>query len=215
MFGGKEQDSDNKDNKPGNFSGNFSGGPSRAPPGNFPGGFPGDFSKGSPGNSSGGPPGNGGPPVSSGPPGGPDGDPKNNPKLDPFAEYFYNKKPQINENSLDDPKRTISILNSFNTLPKYTSLDRPDAIFKHIKNFIRHYHIINISNYPLQFQILVFLRTFEGQAKQILEPLHDERHQIYSHNTLEEAIKEIKEIFCSDFQRQILKKIFNNFVLRK
>ena len=62
MFGGKEKDSDNKDNKPGHFSGNFSGGPSRAPPGNFPGGFPGYFSKGPPGNSSGGPPGNGGPP---------------------------------------------------------------------------------------------------------------------------------------------------------
>ena len=31
---------------------------------------------------------------------------------------------------------------------------------------------------------------------------------------MEEAVKEIKEIFCSDFQKQILKIIYNNFVLK-
>ena len=61
---------------------------------------------------------------------------------------------------------------------------------------------------------MIFLRTFEGQAKTILAPFHDERHAIYQSTTLQQAIKEIKEIFCSDLQRQLLRKIYNNFVLR-
>ena len=80
-------------------------------------------------------------------------------------------------------------MNSFNTLPKFSTLERPDGIFQHIKNFIRHYQIVNISNYSLQFKFLIFLRTFEGQAKQILEPFHDERHAIYQSTTLQQAIK--------------------------
>ena len=73
---------------------------------------------------------------------------------------------------------------------------------------------MDISSYPLHFQVLIFLSTFANPAKQLLEPFFDSNHPIYRQPDLGQCLKLVKELFCSPFQRQALKRHFDNFKLK-
>ena len=113
-----------------------------------------------------------------------------------------------------NPKERIAIINSFDSLKKFSDIDAPYVIYRHIKNFCRHYKLINISGYSINFQILVLLQTFSGPAKAILEPLQNSDHPAYKCRNINQVLKIIKEIFCSQFQRQSLKKTYDSYILK-
>ena len=181
--------------------GGSGGGNGVGPP--FPNGSGGGNNVGPPFPNGGG--GGGNPPFhggggGSGPPGGGSG---GNPHIGPSKfsaphSYIY-----------PDPKQRIAIFNSFGNLKKYTNLDAPYLIYRHIKSFCHHYKLVDISMFPLEFQILVLLQTFSGSAKQILEPFNNPNHQVYRCKHITEVLRLVKELFCSQFQRQTLKHLFD------
>ena len=119
-----------------------------------------------------------------------------------------------NSLSLPNPKERIAIFNSFGSLKKFSTLDSPYLIYRHIKNFCNHYKLVDISPYTLEFQILVLLQTFSGPAKSILEPFQNNNHPAYRCENIGQVLRLIKEIFCSQFQRQALKRTYDNFELK-
>merc|ERR1711888_106325 len=102
----------------------------------------------------------------------------------PRAPGGNNFNPQQNSSrSLSlgfDQKQRIAISNHFGSLPKFKDVSNAYLIYRHIKDFVNNYKIIDISSYPLDFQILIFLTTFAGSAKQLVEPFFDHTHVIYS-----------------------------------
>ena len=154
--------------------------------------------------------GGGGPPFhggggGSGPPGnGSGGNPLIGPSRVPAPHSYISP----------DPKQRIAILNSFGNLKKYTNLDSPYLIYRHIKNFCNHYKLVDISLFSLEFQILVLLQTFSGSAKQIFEPFNNPNHPVYRCKNITEVLLLVKELFCSQFQRQALKRSYDQFELK-
>ena len=113
-----------------------------------------------------------------------------------------------------DQKQRIVISNHFGSLPKFKDVSNAYLIYRHIKDFVNNYKIIDISNYPLDFHILIFLTTFAGSAKQLIEPFFDHTHVIYSLPNMGDCLKMVKELFCSQFQRQALRRHYDNFKLK-
>ena len=102
------------------------------------------------------------PPHGPGGHGGPGFPGGNGPPVPPTGGvHVYNHQP-----SFPDAKQNIAILDSYNKLPKFKYVDRPDLIFKHIRDFCRHYNLIDISHYRVHFQILVFLKHLRGMHSQ-------------------------------------------------
>ena len=155
-------------------------------------------------------------------PGGDDNDP-NNPTGGGASGPPFPRPPggnNINQNSSRslslgfDQKQRIAISNHFGSLPKFKDVSNAYLIYRHIKDFVNNYKIIDISNYPLDFQILIFLTTFAGSAKQLIEPFFDHTHVIYSLPNMADCLKMVKELFCSQFQRQALRRHYDNFKLK-
>ena len=136
----------------------------------------------------------------------------------PRAPGGNNFNPQQNSSrSLSlgfDQKQRIAISNHFGSLPKFKDVSNAYLIYRHIKDFVNNYKIIDISSYPLDFQILIFLTTFSGSAKQLIEPFFDHTHVIYSLSDMGQCLKMVKELFCSQFQRQALRRHYDNFKLK-
>ena len=76
----------------------------------------------------------------------------------------------------------IAIFNNFNSLSKSSDINDSYQIYNHIKNFISHYKVVDIQNYTLDFQNRVFLATFSGSARALLQPFFETSHEkIFCH----------------------------------
>ena len=123
--------------------------------------------------------------------------------------YYINVPNQ--HNSTDS---NIKIMQSFKHLPKFNSLNKPWLIYDHIKQFVTHAQNIQVLNKEVPILLQMLWKTFNKVTANLLIPFNDINHPIYS-KTLEEALTDIKNIFCDDFLRQTLRNHYQNFKYTK
>ena len=93
-----------------------------------------------------------------------------------------------------------------NNVAKYNHPDTPGAIVPHIREFLQNFDVVDLSNFHLDFQINLFLSTFEGKARKLFQPLLDGRHMIYKLKDIGEVLNVVKTIFCFEINLQELRQ---------
>ena len=113
-----------------------------------------------------------------------------------------------------DTDSNIKIISSFESISKYSSLQKPCLIFDHIRNIVKHTQSIRVLDKDINFLLQLLWKTFSNPASQLLIPFNDLKHEIYR-KSLEEALADVKDVICDEYACQTLRIHYQQYKYEK